>query len=152
MNKYLPALLLGLLSLVLVGKIVIDSRSDIESLPQVQVDQDLTQGQAKITYFYGDTCPHCQEVLAWMEANGINDKVEVSKKEVYNNPINSSLLTQAAQKCGLVTDSVGVPFLVTRSGACLVGSDQVLEYLNLEFEQAELKADESAATKSAQER
>jgi glutaredoxin len=87
-----------------------------------QVDSDI--------FFWGDGCPHCQDVKDWMEENSLEEKVEVLSKEVYNNQDNYQEFTARAQSCGLDTQRIGVPFLYTIDGDCLMGSPDVIEYLS----------------------
>lgn len=79
-------------------------------------------------FYYGNTCPHCEDVEEWMKTNDIEAKITIVKKEVYDNYQNSQELTQIAKKCGLSTDSIGVPFLYAEE-KCLVGSLDIISYL-----------------------
>ncbi|QQS44345.1 hypothetical protein IPM65_01970 [Candidatus Roizmanbacteria bacterium] len=81
-------------------------------------------------FFYGNTCPHCADVEKWMQENKIEEKIEVVKKEVYDNRANSLELSQAAESCGLDTSSIGVPFLFTPEGKCLIGTPDIVGYLS----------------------
>ena len=79
-------------------------------------------------FYYGNTCPHCADVEAWMKENRIEEKITISKKEVYDNRQNSEELTQVAESCGLPTDSIGVPFL-SSEGKCIIGTPDIINYL-----------------------
>lgn len=65
-----------------------------------------------------------------MQENKIEEKIEVVKKEVYDNRANSLELSQAAESCGLDTSSIGVPFLFTPEGKCLIGTPDIVGYLS----------------------
>lgn len=80
-------------------------------------------------FYYGITCPHCQQVEKWMKDNKIEEKTKIIKKEVYNNRENSLELEKVAKTCGLSTSSIGVPFLFTPEGKCLMGTVDVINYL-----------------------
>lgn len=55
--------------------------------------------------FYGETCPHCIEMLPMVERLEKELGVTVEKLEVWNNEVNAEKLTQMdCGKCG------GVPF------------------------------------------
>lgn len=108
-----------------------------------QVEQTETQGEQTTNgvpptimvsdvpiFFYGNTCPHCKDVEEWMEKNGIEEKIDIVKKEVYDNRTNSLELTQVAMGCGLPTDSIGVPFLYTPEEECLIGTPDIINYLS----------------------
>lgn len=79
-------------------------------------------------FYYGNTCPHCEDVEEWMRNNDIEAKITIVKKEVYDNYQNSQELTQVAKKCGMPTDSIGVPFLYAEE-KCLVGTPDIISYL-----------------------
>ena len=81
-------------------------------------------------FYWGDGCPHCQDVKDWMKENNIEEKIELVSKEVYNNQANSKELTARAKSCGLDTQRIGVPFLYTMDGDCLVGTPNIIEYLS----------------------
>jgi glutaredoxin len=101
-----------------------------------QTNQSPTSGEAlgiklekkALIYFYGDTCPHCKELSAWIDENKIEEKVKLQKKEVYNNRTNANLLNQAAELCNLDTNSIGVPFIYD-NGKCYVGTPEAQELL-----------------------
>lgn len=80
-------------------------------------------------FFYGNTCPHCADVEKWMKENKVEEKVNIVKKEVYENKQNAKELESAATICKLPTDSIGVPFLYAE-GKCYVGSPDVIGYLS----------------------
>lgn len=79
---------------------------------------------AGIIYYYGEECPHCQDVLKFLEENKISEKVEFQKKEVWHNKNNSEEMMKKVEECGLNPDTVGVPFLYAE-GKCLIGTPKV---------------------------
>ena len=82
-----------------------------------------------LVFYYGNTCPHCADVEEWMKENKIEEKLTITKKEVYDNAANAQELQKAAKSCGLATDSIGVPFLYTPEGECLLGTPDIINYL-----------------------
>jgi glutaredoxin len=82
-----------------------------------------------LTLFYGNACPHCADLEKWMQENKIEEKIKIIKKEVYDNQQNAQELTQAAKKCGLTTNSIGVPFLFAE-GRCLIGTSDIISFLS----------------------
>ncbi|MCX6724148.1 MAG: hypothetical protein NT155_03210 [Candidatus Staskawiczbacteria bacterium] len=89
-----------------------------------------------IVLFYGDGCPHCKDVEDFISQNKIEDKVKITRLEVWYNKSNVLLLGQIAQKCGVAGDSVGVPFLYDPpsveaggNGACYIGEIDVPNFL-----------------------
>ena len=128
----LTGLILGLI-VILLGVIVSGSRKNIPtvtptpSLAPTGVSQDKVID--KPIFYYGNTCPHCAEVEIWMTENDVEKKIMVLKKEVYDNQQNAQELAQTAVKCGLPTNSIGVPFLYAE-GKCFIGSPDVINYLS----------------------
>ncbi|MCR4326609.1 MAG: hypothetical protein NUV52_03065 [Candidatus Roizmanbacteria bacterium] len=82
-----------------------------------------------LVFYYGNTCPHCADVEEWMKKNNIEKKIKIVKKEVYENKVNAMELEKKAKSCGLATDSIGVPFLYTPEGECLLGTPDIVNYL-----------------------
>ena len=75
--------------------------------------------------YYGDTCPHCKEVEEFIKTNGLDKKLPIIQKEVYQNQGNALQLTNRAKECGLPTDQgVGVPFMCFE-GKCYQGTPEV---------------------------
>jgi len=83
-----------------------------------------------LIFYYGKTCPHCREVEKWMRENKIEEKVKIVKKEVYDNRTNAEELAKTARACGLDTTAIGVPFLYTPQGRCLIGKPEIISYLS----------------------
>jgi glutaredoxin-related protein len=122
--------IVGLLSLVVQGSI--DNKAEqtpSTSQENSSIPSDLIDNKTPI-FFYGNTCPHCEDIEEWMKENKIEEKVKLVKKEVYDNGANSFELAQAAESCGLPTDSIGVPFLYTPEGKCLIGTPDIVGYLS----------------------
>lgn len=84
---------------------------------------------AGIVLFYGQGCPHCKDVEDFIAKNKIEDKVKITRLEVWYNKANQLTLAQVAQKCGITGDSVGVPFLYDGSGKCYIGEVDVPNFL-----------------------
>jgi len=83
----------------------------------------------EIILYYGNTCPHCKEVEDYITKNNIRSKINLVEKEVFQNQGNADELGETAKKCGLQTDSVGVPFL-SAEGKCIIGTPDVISYLS----------------------
>jgi glutaredoxin len=131
-------LITGLLIVVVVGLlsvVVLGSREKknepINTSNSEEITPEVTQVfSAKIPiFFYGNTCPHCADVERWMQENKVEEKIKITKKEVYDNQQNAQELTQTAKKCGLPTDSIGVPFLFAE-GKCLIGTPDITSFLS----------------------
>lgn len=82
----------------------------------------------KMIYFYGETCPHCHDVLEYIDANDIRSKLSFRELETYNNVNNARLLNTKAKICKLDTfQGVPVPFFFDGEN-CHIGSDKIIEF------------------------
>lgn len=84
---------------------------------------------AGIVLFYGQGCPHCADVEAFIKTNNIDQKIKITRMEVWYNKNNAATLAQVAVKCGITADSVGVPFLYDGNGKCYIGEVDVPNFL-----------------------
>jgi glutaredoxin len=116
MKKYLLVVCFLSISLVLAG---CGSGSDGETPP---VDKN-----ASIILFYGQECPHCRIVEKYIEDNKIAEKIDFAQGEVYHNKGNAEFLAEKAGKCGIATDSIGVPFLWSQD-KCYVGQEEIVKF------------------------
>jgi hypothetical protein len=90
-----------------------------------------------IVLFYGQGCPHCKDVEDFIAQNKIEDKVQITRLEVWYNKNNAALLAEVAtQKCGITSSQVGVPFLYDPpsgeaggNGKCYVGEVDIPNFL-----------------------
>jgi len=90
-----------------------------------QGDEDFSK--TGIILFYGDGCPHCENVDKYIADNGIADKVTFTKKEVFNDEANGELLVNIAKQCKIDTSAVGVPFLWSGE-RCISGDEDVINF------------------------
>ncbi len=82
----------------------------------------------KMILFYSDSCPHCQNVEAYINENGISNKIKFSQKEVSQDQANATLMERKANECGLdTTQGIGVPFFFNGQ-ECLVGDEPIINY------------------------
>ena len=80
-----------------------------------------------IILFYGEGCPHCKTVDDFINQNKIGDKVEFTRLEVWYNKNNQNILAEIAQKCGIKTNQVGVPFLWD-GDKCYIGDEDTINF------------------------
>jgi len=109
MKKYWPAVIIGVI-LIFVGAIIQAKKQPIAIL------------------FYGEACPHCQNVEEYLRANQVREKVNFKELEVYNNETNAQLLTSKARQCHLdVSQGIGVPLFFDGKN-CLTGDTDIINY------------------------
>lgn len=112
-----------ILSLLLVASIFILASCAWSSNDIINPDSDFI-------YFYGATCPHCQELNAKIKDEDLFSTVSVEKREVYYNNDNRDLFLATTNKLGLSESEVGVPFVMDRAtGEFAVWVDPALTLL-----------------------
>ena len=79
-------------------------------------------------YFWGDGCSHCANVQAFFDSWDKKDKIQVDKKEVWNNKQNALLMRERANYCHLSQNSLAVPFLFTPQGQCITGDEPIINF------------------------
>lgn len=90
--------------------------------------QDIINPDSEYIYYYGATCPHCQELNKIAQENNLWDKISIEKLEVYNNAQNRDEFLALVKELG-ITDS-GVPFVYDKvTGKYAVGVKPALELL-----------------------
>lgn len=115
-------LLVGFVSiLIIIGGVIIfsnNSTDNPEATPPPLPDF--------YEYYWGEGCPHCASVEEFFSTWENRDKVRVDKKEIYKNKDNIDLFKSRAEFCKLSNNQVGVPFLFTPEGECIVGDTPII--------------------------
>lgn len=88
---------------------------------------------ANPTYYWGDGCPHCKIVAdflsTWDPPTGeAGKKVQIDKKEVWNNIANAKELKARYEYCKVPQSEIGVPLLFTPDGKCYSGDVEIINY------------------------
>lgn len=93
-------------------------------------NSDIINPDAEVLYFYGATCPHCQELNRKLKDNGGIEQYSVEKREVYYNSENNALFLQTAQELGIEEWKVGVPFAYNKTtGEYVVGTQPAFDLI-----------------------
>lgn len=80
---------------------------------------------AGIVLFYGAECPHCKDVEDFVAQNKIEDKIKITRLEVWHNKSNALLSATTAQSCNIdISKGVPVP-LLWDGNKCYVGVPDV---------------------------
>jgi glutaredoxin len=126
MNKFLVLISTTTILILVIGVLVLSRNNKPENIAGQNTS-------SSYEYFWGEGCPHCAKVAEFLESWENADKVQIDKKEVYQDKDNASLLAQRAKECD-ITGPLGVPLLYTPEGACISGDAPIIDYFNsLEF-------------------
>lgn len=85
------------------------------------------QEKTKAVLYYGDGCPHCDNVEKYLQENGIKNKISFEEKEVYKNKDNAERMAEDASYCDIDVESFGVPFLWA-DGKCFMGDEEIINF------------------------
>lgn len=81
-------------------------------------------------YFWSETCPHCTNVVEFMDTWESKDIFEMEKFEVNESTENSlHFINLGTKVCKKPRNQLGVPLLVTPEGKCLSGDTPIIDYL-----------------------
>lgn len=123
MKKIIPLILI---LAVLVGYFYFNS--------QKTVVQKFPDSEAQMILFWGDGCPHCENVKNYIKDNNLETKVKIAYKEVYLDKNNQKLLESIVQKCPEIDSSrgIGVPLAFdNQNSKCLYGDTPIIEWLKV---------------------
>lgn len=134
----------GLIATVIIGSLkqsgedpLSASLGDTTFMDEAQITTQLA-GQIEQTniYYWGTTCPFCHDVIDWLDENKVEELIPLVRKEVYENEDNALDLSLRAASCGLDQRNIGVPFLFTLEGDCLIGAPDIISYLEQSISEA----------------
>jgi len=80
-----------------------------------------------IVLYWGEGCPHCANVEAFIQENDVESTVSFTRKEVYLNKANAREMGRVAKQCGFSTTAIGVPFMWT-GAQCLSGEKEIIAF------------------------
>lgn len=103
-------------------------------LPVLTLAQDA--GKKKAYYFFGEQCPHCQNVDEYFKANGIYEKYDIMKLE-FSNPFNARLLVKFGDV--FKSEFKGSVPAVAFGDKFLVGDAPIIENFEKEIANVETK-------------
>jgi glutaredoxin len=111
-------LIIGLVTiLIIVGGIFLFSKR--ETPPSLPTSYE---------YFWGEGCPHCKNVDDFLSTWSGKDQFKLDKMEIHNNSVNANKLSVRAQSCNITGNDVGIPFLFTPEGKCIVGDVDIINF------------------------
>ncbi|MFA6518948.1 MAG: hypothetical protein WCV93_04875 [Candidatus Shapirobacteria bacterium] len=86
-----------------------------------------------LVLYWGEGCPHCENVKKYVQDNQIDKRLKIDQKEVYYNKSNQNELTEIVKKCPEIdqTNGVGVPLAwVISESRCLVGDEPIISWID----------------------
>ncbi|OGM19359.1 hypothetical protein A2955_03575 [Candidatus Woesebacteria bacterium RIFCSPLOWO2_01_FULL_37_19] len=82
-------------------------------------------------YYYAKIdCPGCIKVTEFMELWDKKENIQVAKFDIGESQENVQKLIQRGSMCGIPTEEIEMPFLVTPEGVCISRDEPIIEYLN----------------------
>ena len=122
MKKFLPLILI---LLALFAYFFFNSqKSNPTSYPDSEAD---------LIIFWGEGCPHCENVKNYIKDNDYDSKLKISMKEVYLDKNNQKLLEETIQKCPEIDTSagIGVPLgFDPKNVKCFYGDTPIIDWLS----------------------
>lgn len=101
---------------------------------------DIINPDAEYLYFFGATCPHCQELNRRAEEIDLFSKIKIEKREVYFNNENREMFLKLIEEINPERD--GVPFVYDKTtGQVGVGVDPAFGILTNRLEDFSLESD-----------
>lgn len=86
-----------------------------------------------LVIFWGNGCPHCENVKKFVSDNNINSKIKLEFKEVYSDKANQEEMKSNANECPEIdiSSGLGVPFgFVKSEHKCIVGDQPIIDWIN----------------------
>jgi hypothetical protein len=83
--------------------------------------------------YYGEDCPHCKIVEAFIEENNVTSMMNLTQKEVWYNQTNKAEFRDIVEYCKIDASQAGVPFLYTQvqeNKLCVVGDKDIISFLS----------------------
>ena len=101
-------------------------------LSQAPSNTQVPDDQTDMIFFWGEGCPHCENVKDYITEKKLNDRLKINQKEVYYKQQNKNQMLSFAQKCNIdTTNGIGVPFAYFNSdSSCLVGDQPIIDKLD----------------------
>ncbi len=82
-----------------------------------------------IVLFYDTNCSHCTRVDDFIKNNDVEKNIKFIRLEVRQNSLNTNILEDKVQICGLDFEQIGVPFLWDgENKQCLMGYVDIINF------------------------
>ncbi len=95
--------------------------------PKNSSNSPSSQPTDETIFFWGQGCPHCENVEKFFQENGnLDQKLNIKKLEVFNDKNNQKFFGEKIKECNL--NSSGVPVLYEK-GRCFQGDTPIIDEL-----------------------
>ncbi len=91
---------------------------------------------AENVLYYGEECPHCKNVEAFIEENKVLGLMNITNKEVWYNQTNKAEFATVIKYCEINPAQAGVPLFFTgelEEKICLAGDTPIIDFLKEEL-------------------
>ncbi len=136
--KNIPYFLIGIAALVGLFFLMSQPPKDINSfVPNFEIPADFANYD--LIFYWGNGCPHCENVEAWLSENNQDNQLKINSKEINQNKDNQvELFSLASTFCPEVIQDggIGVPTSfdpVTQK--CIQGDTPIIEFLSDKLKQ-----------------
>lgn len=123
MKAYQTFIMIGVFILILIGTLIF--------LAQQESEKEIAVLDENIVLFYGDGCPHCEDLEKFIEEKDISNKMDFLRLEVWNDQVNKNMMDDALARCEIDPRTAGVPFLFAR-GECYKGTPNIESFFTRE--------------------
>lgn len=83
--------------------------------------------------FWGEGCPHCENVKKYVEDNKIDERLKIDQKEVYYSKKNQNEMADIVKKCPEIdqTNGISVPLAwAVSESKCLTGDTPIISWID----------------------
>ncbi len=98
-----------------------------------QVSNNVDSQNADLVIYWGDGCPHCENVKEFIKDNKSDEKMAISWKEVYKDQANQKeMLAIVDKNCPDVKSGggMGVPFAFSpKDTKCFIGDTPIIDWI-----------------------
>jgi hypothetical protein len=130
-KKIIYILIIGVVLFGFYKILSIPPKSTTSNTTDIQVESN-SNNDYDLIFYWGEGCPHCENVEEFIAANNVDQKVKINKKEVYKNTDNQKDLENVVnQYCpDLNKGGIGVPLaLDVQNKTCLQGDTPIIDFL-----------------------
>lgn len=118
---------------ILVGLYKITSKN-----PKAETNNGVSADSADLVIYWGEGCPHCENVKEYIATTSADSKLKIRWKEVYNDKDNQTEMMATVKKCPEIdiSQGVGVPLAYsTKEQKCFQGDTPIIDWIRTQTSQ-----------------